>query len=101
MHDVDEGGWRRAVLIDGDANGHRKARQAQVRVSGNKAKLTNQLARHEIDCNIAAMSGALAATTGARRSGGVSCCRDKIMRWQAACCKLYSYSPPNMHHFKQ
>jgi hypothetical protein len=54
MHDADEGGWRRAVLADGGTNGHRKARQAQLRVSGNMAKLMNQLARHEIDRSIAA-----------------------------------------------
>jgi hypothetical protein len=66
-----------AVLIDGGANGHRKARQAQLRVSSNMAKLTNQLAWHKIDRNITAMSGALAVTTEARRSGGVARCRDK------------------------
>jgi hypothetical protein len=54
------------VLVDGGANGHHKARQAQLRVSGNMAKLTNQLARHEIDRNIVAMSGALVVTTEAR-----------------------------------
>jgi hypothetical protein len=30
MHDADEGGWWRAVLVDDGANGHRKARQAQL-----------------------------------------------------------------------
>jgi hypothetical protein len=72
MHDADEGGWRRAVLVDGDANGHRKARQVQLRASGNMAKLMNPLARYEINRNIVAMNGALVVTTEARRSGGVA-----------------------------
>jgi hypothetical protein len=80
MHDADEGGWRRAVLVDGGTNGHRKARQAQLRFSGNMAKLMNQLAWHKIDRSITATSGALAATTGARRSGGVARCRGKIVQ---------------------
>jgi hypothetical protein len=72
MHDADEGGWRRAVLVDSGANGHRKARQAQLRASGDMAKLMNPLAWYEINHNIMATSGALAVTTEARRSGSVA-----------------------------
>jgi hypothetical protein len=80
MHDTDEDGWRRAVLVDGGTNDHCKARQAHLRFFGNMAKLMNQLTWHEIDRSIVAMSGALAATTGAHRSGGVARCRGKIVR---------------------
>jgi hypothetical protein len=72
MHDTDEGGWWRAVLVDDDANEHRKARQAQLQASGDMTKLTNPLARHEFNRNIVATSGALTVTTEARRSGGVA-----------------------------
>jgi hypothetical protein len=61
-----------AVLVNGGGNGHRKARQAQLRFSGNMAKLTNQLARHKIDRNITATSGTLAVTTEAHQSGNVA-----------------------------
>jgi hypothetical protein len=69
-----------AVLVDGGANGHCKARQAPLRVLGNMVKLTNQLAQHEIDRNIVATSGAPMVTMEAYWSGGVARCRDKIHR---------------------
>jgi hypothetical protein len=47
MHNADEGGWRRAVLIDGGANGHRTGNQLCLRVPNNKAKLIGQRAKHE------------------------------------------------------